>query len=344
MIPKKAFELIQKAIDSLRKRGVFGVLTAGFIDLLQHAERYIIRLRDYQSRYHFENRSTGKLTLVVVLAGYKPYLWPATLTRIRDHAPSDADLCIVSAGLFSNQLSDFCEKNSWSYISVKRNSPGVALNTAISLHPSADFIYKLDEDIVIGRKYFQLLREGYEYAQQDHRQEPGFCAPVLNVNGVSYRIFLRELGLELDFQSKFGPLLTRCDDLPVHNDPAAAWWIWLHTLPFDENAERFAKRIGRYETCYTRFSIGAILFRRKFIYKVGGFKSSWHSGILGIDEDMLCRDCVSHSRPMVIIESALAGHFSFYPQEALMREKLPQMSSLDPKAFPPRDYSIAGSD
>jgi hypothetical protein len=333
--------MIRKAIESLRKRGPIGMVSAAFADLIEKASKCLAFLRDHCSGYRFIDRRSNKATLIVVLAGYKPYLWPATLSRLERYAPRDADFCVASAGLFSTELADMCARNGWSYLSVGRNSPGVALNKAIGLHPSADFIYKLDEDVVIGREFFRLLREGYDFAWQDSLQEPGFCAPVLNVNGISYRAFLRELRLESDYETEFGKLFTRCDDLPVHNNPATAWWLWRNTLPFDEKAERFAKLEGNYTTCSTRFSIGAILFRRAFMDKVGGFKSSWHSGVLGVDEDMLCRDCVSQSRPMYIVESALVGHFSFYPQEALMREKLPTMSELDPVTFPPSHYSAA---
>ena len=66
--------------------------------------------------------------------------------------------------------------------------------------------------------------------------EPGFCAPVLNVNGITYYTFLRTLGLEEEYKSMFGPLVMRCQDVPVHNNPEAAWWIWSKTLPFREIA------------------------------------------------------------------------------------------------------------
>lgn len=330
--------MIQKIFKTVRKRGILGALGAGLADLGEIAARRLAWLRDHHSSFQFEDRSSGKSTLIVVLAGYKPYLWPATLARLEKHSPRDADVCITSAGLFSSELKDMCAYNNWSYLSVSRNSPGIALNKAILLHPSADFIYKLDEDILIGNDFFYLLREGYDLAWKESLQEPGFCAPVLNVNGISYRIFLRKLGLESAYQLKFGKLLTRCDNLPVHSNPSTAWWLWQNSLPFDEKAAQFAKSSINYSTCSTRFSIGAILFRRSFIKKIGGFKSSWHPGVLGVDEDMLCRDCVSESRPMYIIESALAGHFSFYPQETLMREKLPEMSNLDPATFPPHHY------
>lgn len=327
-----------KIKKSINKNGFWGFFKVVLADLLERCNERLENIRDNYSRYNFINRKADKESLVVILAGYKNYLWPATLSRMKVYMPNDADVCVVSAGLFSVELEIICTENNWSYLSVGRNSPGVALNKAIALHPAADFIYKLDEDIFVGKNFFQLLYEGYHYVWREALLEPGFCAPLLNVNGVSYRSFLRELDLESDYKCMFGDIVTRCGDLPVHGSPNTCWWIWRNTLPFDKVAARFSDNTGRYSICSTRFSIGAILFRRSFIEKAGGFKSAWYSGVLGVDEDMLCRDCVSLSRPMCIIESVFAGHFSFYPQEAFMREKLPEMSCIDPVTFPRESY------
>lgn len=336
-------DIFQKVTKSLRKRGVLGLIRALFADLMEIGGNKLIRMRDHRSNYRFTDRSSGKTTLIIVLAGYKSYLWAATLTRLKQYAPAHADFCVASAGMYSSELEEMCTENDWSYLSVSRNSPGVALNKAIALHSEADYIYKLDEDIFISSDFFRLLREGYDQTWRDSLLEPGFCAPVLNVNGISYRSFLRKLNLESKYQEKFGRLVTRCDNLPVHNNPDASWWLWKNTLPFDQVGYRFARESsGHYSVCNTRFSIGAILFRRAFLNSVGGFKSAWHSAALGVDEDMLCRDCVSQSRPMYVIESVLAGHFSFYPQEALMKEKLPELSHLDPTTFPTHCYSTFG--
>lgn len=322
--------LTNRLATSLKRRGVLGLLWALVADALVGFGRVVAFLRDQVSPCRFENRSKGSGGLIVILAGYKSYLWPITLARIRRYAPQGMDICVASSGMFSEELATLCRTNGWSYLSVVRNSPGLALNKCIKLHPHADFIYKIDEDIVIGKDFFELLRSGYDIAWREQLLEPGFCAPVLNLNGISYRAFLRKLGLEEEFSSVFGPLLTRCGDLPVHNNPRAAWWIWERTLPFDQRVEEFSRLPGKFSVCATRFSIGAILFRRAFHEQVGGFKSAWHSAVLGVDEDMLCRDCVAQSRPMVVIESVLAGHFSFYPQESFMREKLPEMMRMDP--------------
>lgn len=333
--------IINKIIRSVKRRGVLGFFKIAIADLLETIGGIIVSIRDHRSGYRFVDRGSNRDSLIVVLVGYKSYLWPATLTRIHKNQPSDADICLASAGVYSEKLNELCLRNGWSYLSVKRNSPGVAINKAISLHPAADYIYKLDEDIFISNEFFSSLREGYEYAWKNSMLEPGFVAPVLNVNGVSYRIMLREFNLEQSYQEKFGQLISRCGDLPVHNDPNASLWLWKNTLPFDQKAEKLREAVDFYSVCSTRFSIGAILFRREFIDQVGGFKSAWHSGVLGVDEDFLCRDCVSHSRPMYIVNSVLAGHFSFYPQEEFMIKKLPELSSIDPETFPEIHYGTS---
>lgn len=331
--------VIGKTVGAIRKRGFFGSFAAALADLLEWFGKSVLNVRDHCSFYKFIDRRKGRSNLVLVLVGYKEYLWPATLKRVYEFQSDDMDVCLVSPGIHSYKLEKLCAKNGWSYLSVRRNSPGVALNKAIKLHPSADYIYKLDEDIFISSGFFEKLYLGYKYSWRESRLEPGFVAPVINVNGISYGVFLSRLGLEDSYRKEFGEILLRCGDLPIHNNPEACWWVWRNSLPFDAKASEIERHGPSFSFCGTRFSIGAIMFRREFIVKIGGFKSAWHSGVLGVDEDMLCRDCVSHSRPMYIIESVFAGHFSFYPQENYMRAKLADMSAIDPEAFPTSVYA-----
>ncbi|MDY6549684.1 glycosyltransferase family protein [Acinetobacter faecalis] len=324
---------ISRIIKAIQKKGLVGFFWAAIADIFGRLEGYLNNIRDRSTSYKFINKSKGQSNLIVVLAGYKSYLWPFTLESIYKYQSMNTDVCIVSPGKYSKKLEQLCENNGWSYLSVKRNSPGVALNQAIRLHPNADYIYKLDEDILISENFFENLKMGYELTSKKSLLEPGFVAPVLNINGISYSIFLKEFGLEKEYQEKFGNIIKRCGDLPVHNNPETAWWIWKNTLPFQEKAKKLSENEFNYSVCSTRFSIGAILFRREFIEQVGGFKSAWHSGVLGVDEDELCRDCTSHSRPIYMIHNTLAGHFSFYPQESYMKTKLSEMSLLDPKVF-----------
>jgi len=330
--------MIEIAVRSIRKHGIRGALCRAVTVVLVMIGKKFARCRDHYSLYRFVNRGNNRQTLIVVLAGYKSYLWPATLARLEKYASEDADFCIASAGMRSVELEKMCERNGWSYLSVSRNAPGIALNRAIALHPLADYIFKLDEDIFIGKDFFRLLRQGYDYVWKDTLREPGFCAPTLNVNGISYLHFLRKLDLEREYEREFGPLIAFCGGL-LQSNPSVALWLWRNTLPFDQKVAEFAQSETRYSLCGMKFSIGAILFRRAFIEQIGGFRSAWCPGALGVDEGFLCRDCVHQSRPMYIIENVLSGHFSFSPQEALMREKLPELSASDPETFPPEYFT-----
>lgn len=325
--------VVLRIIKAIQKKGIIGFLGAGIADFFSILDHYLKNFRDKSTKYKFTDKSKGQSNLIVVLAGYKSYLWNFTLKNIYQYQLENADVCIVSAGLYSQELADLCDKNGWSYLSVKRNSPGVALNKAILLHPESDYIYKLDEDIFISEKFFENLKKGYDLTFKKTLLEPGFVAPVLNINGISYSIFLKELDLEKEYKERFGDIIKRCGDLPVHNNPETAWWLWKNSLPFYDISKKISDNQFDYSICNTRFSIGAILFRRAFIEQVGGFKSAWHSGVLGVDEDELCRDCTSHSRPIYLMHNILAGHFSFYPQESYMKEKLPEMAILDPRTF-----------
>lgn len=107
--------ILDKVTRSLRKRGIKGVIGAVVADFVDSIERGLSYFRVHHSSYCFTDRGSGSHTLIVVLAGYKAYLWPATLMRIREFAPTEADICLVSAGIWSESLKDICERDNWSY-------------------------------------------------------------------------------------------------------------------------------------------------------------------------------------------------------------------------------------
>jgi len=271
----------------------------------------------------------------VILAGYKPAIWPLVLRRVAKYAPKDHAVCVVTAGKSEPRLAAFCAKQGWCYVSVKKNKTGLALNKAIALHPKARWIYKLDEDIFIPAGFFQGLRRGYERIVKEGIHRPGFCSPTLNLNGVSYRHFLDATGNTNAYKKKFGELAVACDGVKAHYDPEAAVWLWRRTLPLEKVAIKFSKRKGpdQYFLSATKFSIGAILLERDFLDSIGGFRSTWRQRMLGIDESFLCAACVERSRPMVVLKDVLAGHFSFYTQEKAMLAALPELAALDPDCF-----------
>lgn len=317
---------------SLRKRGVMGFIAHLFLDVFAAIGLRLAWIRDHASATTLSGSLKDSESLIVILAGYKPLIWPLVLRRIAKHAPTDAAVCVVTAGKSEPKLADFCAKMGWSYLSVAKNKTGLALNKAVALHPKARWVYKLDEDIFISAGFFEGLRQGYERILKEGVYHPGFCSPTLNLNGVSYRHFLEATGNTAAYLKQFGELRVACGGVKAHYDPEVAVWLWQRTLPLDAVAAGFRKQEG-YFLSGTKFSIGAILLEREFLDSIGGFRSTWRQKMLGIDESFLCAACVERSRPMVVLKDVLAGHFSFYTQEKAMVAALPALAAQDPTCF-----------
>ena len=75
-------------------------------------------------------------------------------------------MCIVSSGIYSERLKEIAEKYGWSYISMKKNCVTLALNSAIKSFPSAEKIFKIDEDIFITEGFFEELPKAFENAKE----------------------------------------------------------------------------------------------------------------------------------------------------------------------------------
>jgi hypothetical protein len=277
---------------------------------------------NFSGHYTFIDRSKGSQRLLLVLAGYKSFLWPLTITRLAKFVPSDIDVCIVSSGLYSAPLAELATNYGWSYLYTKANKVALAQNLAIDRHTKAKWIYKLDEDIFISENFFELLLEGYLFIQEEGLYEPGICSPLINVNGYSYISFLRTINADDEYRVKFGELKHAGRGVKASYDGEAAKWLWEKSLPFDEIAHYIKSQPFKYSAVPHRFSIGAILFEREFWEAVGGLRNPLIGSGLGLDEEYLCKDCVEMSRPMFVIHNLFAGHFSFGPQEAFMKDYL----------------------
>jgi hypothetical protein len=286
------------------------------------------RWLNFTGSYTFVNRSKGSQRLLILLAGYKEFLWPLTLERVAKFVPADIDVCILSSGLYSAPLAKLAEHHGWSYLHTKANKVSLVQNLAIDLHKNAQWIYKLDEDIFISEGFFDSLLEGYLHIKEEGLYSPGFCSPVLNVNGYSYITLLKMLGAEEEYRNKFGELKRAAQGIKAHSSGEAAKWLWQKSLPFDEIARYVRSQPFSYSAVPHHFSIGAILFERNLWEAIGGLRTSLHEGVLGIDEEYLCKDCIKLSRPILVIHNVFAGHFSFGPQEPTMREYLPEIYPL----------------
>ena len=331
-------QIAAKIQSSIRRRGIAGFLLQVIVDALEFLARRLVKIRDHYDAASYKGTKRNCETLVVVLAGYKPKLWPLTLRRIAEHLPNDVAVCVVTAGKNVDDLAKFCQNQNWLYISTRQNKTGLALNKAIAAYPSARWVFKIDEDIFVSHGFFEDMRAGYEKILAEGRHHPGFCSPTLNVNGVSYTTFLEQVGASSEYFDAFNELRVACSGNHAHYDPAAAIWLWEHSLPLDDVAKQFrcqevAETSRQPRMIGTRFSIGAILLERDFLDEIGGFRSSWIPGVLGVDESALCAACVERSRPMFFLTNVLAGHFSFYTQERAMLDALPRLEKADPATF-----------
>ena len=241
--------------------------------------------------------------------------------RIINSVPPDLDVCIVTPGVLQNPLREMAAENGWSYLSTQHGQVSVAQNRALAHHPSARLIYKIDEDIFISSGFFEAMDAGYAAVVEEGRYRPGFCSPLINVNGFSYVDFLRARGLEEAYVAEFGELRRAADGIKAHHDGQAAVWLWRNSLPVDDVAADFAKRPAGYSPVPHRFSIGAILFERSLWEKMGGFRRGLKAPGLGVDEEHICESCVAFSRTMIVLDNVYAGHFAFGPQESAMREE-----------------------
>jgi hypothetical protein len=293
---------------------------------LRFAGRRLQRRINVTGAHRFVDRRRGADALVTILAGYKGYLWPHTLARLERHMPEGVDVCLVSAATESPELDRLAERNGWSRLVTRRNQVALAQNLAIARHPGARWLYKVDEDVIVGAGFFEGLRQGYANVMDDGRHRVGFVAPILNVNGFSYRLFLEHLGLAGEYAARFGELRQACMEVRAYSDGDAARWLWERTLPFDEMARRFRERPFGYTPVPHRFSIGATLMERDLWEDMHGFTVDLASSGLGDDESKLCMACTDASRVAVVLHDLLAGHFSFGPQEAAMRAALPALA------------------
>jgi hypothetical protein len=273
---------------------------------------------NFSGKFEFVDRVKNYDKLLIVVAGYKDYLWEPVFKRIKKFLEKDIDVCIVSPGINDERLSEIAKKNAWSYLSTKENKLSLAQNVAIKLHPKAKLIYKLDEDIFVTKNFFTNLEKTLNKIKKEGIYSPGFIAPVINVNGLSYITFLKKIGKEKEYLKKFNELRSACMGVKAHYDPEAAVYLWENSFPLDEVAKKFFSKDG-YELIPHRFSIGAIMFERSSCEDFGFFKVSY-AGQLGVEEKALGEWTYLNNRPGVLALNALVGHFAFGPQNASMKE------------------------
>lgn len=272
---------------------------------------------NFSGEYEFIDRSRSKEKLLMILAGYKEYLWDSIFTRVKKYVADDIDVCIMTAGYENEVLKNLCEKEGWSYLYTYENKLSLTQNLTIKVHPAAKWIYKMDEDIFITEGLFEELLDTYLLIEKEKVYEPGIVAPLMAVNSYGYRRVLEYEDRLAEYNKRFGDAILGRGNIFI--DKEIAKYLWELTLPVNGFADKLKKKGTKYSICHTRFSIGCFLMGRAVWEEMGGFKIA-PEGVLGVDEEYLCKWCMDTSRAIVVAERAYAGHFAYGPQTAGMKE------------------------
>lgn len=291
----------------------------GLRDELQYRHRI-------HGKYVFEDRAKGSDRLCIVLAGYKEYLYPAVMGRLKKYTPADMDVCIMTSGLYSEDAAKLCADNDWSYLSTKKNNVSLIQNIAIHLFPKAEYIFKLDEDIFITEGYFENMLRAYHHAEGGD-YEPGIIAPIIPINPYGHLRVLEKFNQLETYIKLFEKPKYSCDfGKEFYKNPNAAKFFWgegSYLPTIDEMNGRLSREPLQELPCAVRFSIGAIVFKRDFWELFGRYPVplfGLFGGNVGTDETCICSFCLLHSRPVMVTENVVVGHLSFIPQNAVMKD------------------------
>ena len=274
--------------------------------------------------YQFDDRRKNYKDLLVILAGYKEFVWESVFPRIKAYVPAEIDVCVVTSGLVNDQLREMCHYYQWSYMSTEKNHVSLVVNMAIWLHPDAEYIFKIDEDIFVTKGVFESMKKTYIQVQENSPYEVGFVTPLIPVNGYGYVRVLEIFRSEKLWEERFGELKYTdcyCHHRTVHDNPQAARFLWGDDNPQMESLESMAERLRNlpfsYSVCPIRYSIGFILFRRNDWIRMG-MLPVWEHSSMGSDEIHLCKYCLNQARVMIVDENSIVGHLSYGPQHKEM--------------------------
>lgn len=283
------------------------------------------RILENKFRFHGKviNRSKDSDKLCIVLAGYKEFLYEEVFQRIERFTPEDIDVCVVTSGLYSETINKMCEVNNWSYISTDENNVCLVQNVTIKEFPKAKYIFKLDEDIFVTKGYFEKMMNALEQTKEG-QYKAGVIAPLIPINGYGHVRILDKLGLTQKYSEMFEkPIFAAGPDRMIENNPEAAMFFWGkggYIPNIDYMNAKFSDGLSNIQPCPIRFSIGAILFERDLIEEMGFFPVERATSGMAQDELELCAYCCLHSRPIMITENVVVGHFSFGPQTKEMKD------------------------
>lgn len=282
---------------------------------------YFNKKRLVTSKFEFIDRGMKSENLLMIIVGFQPFYWEAVFERVqrnKELSSESIDVCVCVPGQDGEIIKEYCKRYGWSYLRISTDRLSQIQNLAIELHPSAEWIYKIDEDIILCDNYFQMMKETYCRAEAECAQNIGFVGPLLNLNACCTPIFIKTINAEEEYANKYGKLKIGLE-YELHTGIDTALWIWEKSVPFDKvakqirisNKEKYS--IGKY-----RYSIGAILFKRSFWKEIGYFVVG-SDGESGMEEAQICSYCMNSMRAIVIAEDIFVGHLGFFRQKEAVR-------------------------
>lgn len=268
--------------------------------------------------YSFINRSKGRKYLCYILAGYESMLWDNTLARIKNFQNDEVDYCIISSGIYDKLLDELADKNEWSYLYTEYNQVCFIQNLVIELHPNAEYIIKMDEDIFIGKNFFEKMIQEFSIIEKEGDYRIGFAVPVIPLNCSGYVSYINAIGKKGDYEQKFGRAY-RSRFSAVFDVADTAEFMWDTMDTFDNMAERFLQRKGSV-ICDCYFNIGCIMFTRDRWLMMGKWPERYGESGMGLDEAYIYKDNVEKDMSIYEIQSVLAGHLAFGHQKQRMKQ------------------------
>lgn len=293
----------------------------------QRWDEHFFASRTFAKMYSFDDRQRGCEYLLLIIAGFQPYYWDSLMSRVEQcvkHSVHPMDVCIcVPKGEDNNAaiLKEKAEQFGWSCLVLRDDLLAQSQNTAIRLHSKAEWIFKIDEDIILPTDYFDRMIAANKRADDSLIYKVGFLAPLINVNANGLEPFLRALGEVDSFTDRFGRLRVTYDEKDIiHQSPELAKWIWERSVPFDKVASLIRqKNEGQFLIVPIRFSIGAIFFSRDIWQSMGGFKVGLRAA-LGFEEVQFCNYCQNYRYAMAVATDVFVGHLGFFPQKQVCHD------------------------
>lgn len=286
---------------------------------------HIYNLQDLQEKtleekchisYNFKNRSEGKKYLCYVLTGYEPLLWDGTIARIEAFQNSSLDYCLVSSGKYDPVIDHIAERNGWSYLYTEKNQVCFIQNLVIDLHPSAEYIFKMDEDIFIGNNFFSRMIQEFHQIEQHGEYRIGFVVPVIPLNCCGYVSYLSLTGNKEEYERRFGRAY-RSRYSAVFSIEETAGFLWDTIDNFDIMAQKFEANKGtRVLDCY--YNTGCIMFSRDRWLMMGKWPENPQETGMGTDEAFIYQDNMEKDLSIYEIQGVLAGHLAFGHQKKRM--------------------------